>query len=108
VAKTARNVKVDEERRTVIIDPRTLMVASGVFVAAITNPTTYSYKRLVPDCKAPVYVAWSRANRSACIRVPAYYRGSPKAAKSKRVEYRPPRPVGEPLPELRGHIGHGA
>jgi hypothetical protein len=35
VAKTARNVKVDEERRTVIIDPRTLMVASGVFAVAM-------------------------------------------------------------------------
>jgi glutamine synthetase len=65
-------------------------------LAAITNPTTNSYKRLVPGYEAPVYVAWSRANRSACIRVPAYYRGSPKAAKSKRVEYRPPDPSANP------------
>jgi glutamine synthetase len=77
-------------------------------LAAITNPTTYSYKRLVPGYEAPVYVAWSRANRSACIRVPAYYRGSPKASKSKRVEYRPPRPFGKPLPVLRSYIGRGA
>jgi len=65
-------------------------------LAAITNPTTNSYKRLVPGYEAPVYIAWSKANRSACIRVPAYHKGSPKAAKSKRVEYRPPDPSANP------------
>ncbi|MEM4577089.1 MAG: type I glutamate--ammonia ligase [Candidatus Nezhaarchaeales archaeon] len=65
-------------------------------LAAITNPTTNSYKRLVPGYEAPVYIAWSRANRSACIRVPAYYRKGLKASVSKRIEYRPPDPSSNP------------
>lgn len=65
-------------------------------LAAITNPTTNSYKRLVPGYEAPVYIAWSRANRSACIRVPAYYKKGLKASISKRIEYRPPDPSSNP------------
>lgn len=38
---------------------------------AITNPLVNSYKRLVPGYEAPVYIAWSKLNRSALIRVPA-------------------------------------
>ncbi|MBI4345189.1 MAG: type I glutamate--ammonia ligase [Euryarchaeota archaeon] len=59
-------------------------------LAAIVSPTTNSYKRLVPGYEAPVYVAWSKRNRSACCRVPVYHKGSDVAAKAKRVEYRPP------------------
>ncbi|MDI9620191.1 MAG: type I glutamate--ammonia ligase [Candidatus Nezhaarchaeota archaeon] len=65
-------------------------------LAAITNPTTNSYKRLVPGFEAPVYIAWGRANRSTCIRVPVYYRGGIKAARAKRVEYRSPDPSANP------------
>ncbi|NOX26567.1 MAG: type I glutamate--ammonia ligase, partial [Deltaproteobacteria bacterium] len=39
--------------------------------AAVTNPLVNSYKRLVPGYEAPVYVAWSAANRSALCRIPA-------------------------------------
>ncbi len=58
-------------------------------MSAFCSPTTNSYKRLVPGYEAPVYVAWSKRNRSACIRVPMYQKG---AAQShlKRIEYRPP------------------
>ncbi len=56
-------------------------------LCAITNPITNSYRRLVPGYEAPVFIAWSRANRSASIRIPFYHRKRPEA---KRVEYRTP------------------
>ena len=56
-------------------------------LCAITNPITNSYRRLVPGYEAPVFIAWSKANRSANVRIPFYHRGRPEA---KRVEYRTP------------------
>ena len=56
-------------------------------LCAITNPTTNSYRRLVPGYEAPVFIAWSRSNRSANVRIPFYHRGRPDV---KRVEYRTP------------------
>ncbi len=56
-------------------------------LCAITNPITNSYRRLVPGYEAPVFIAWSRANRSANVRIPFYHRGRPEA---KRIEYRTP------------------
>lgn len=52
-----------------------------------------SYKRLVPGYEAPVYIAWSRRNRSALIRVPQYHPGKEKAV---RIEFRPPDPACSP------------
>ena len=57
---------------------------------AITNPLVNSYKRLVPGFEAPVYLAWSLANRSALIRVPA------KRGSATRVELRSPDPSCNP------------
>ncbi|HUB92670.1 MAG TPA: type I glutamate--ammonia ligase [Candidatus Saccharimonadales bacterium] len=62
-------------------------------LSAIVSPTVNSYRRLIPGYEAPVYVAWSKSNRSAIIRVPAYYKGMEKA---KRVEYRAPDPSTNP------------
>src|SRR3712207_5225174 len=43
-----------------------------------------SYKRLVPGYEAPVYIAWSRRNRSALVRVPLYHPGQEKARSEER------------------------
>ncbi|MCP4643865.1 MAG: type I glutamate--ammonia ligase [bacterium] len=61
-------------------------------LVAITNPTTNSYKRLVPGYEAPVNLAYSSRNRSACCRIPMYS-PSPKA---KRIEFRVPDPSCNP------------
>ncbi len=62
---------------------------------ALTSPTTNSYKRLVPHYEAPVNIAFSKRNRSACVRIPMYFSG-PSAAASKRIEFRPPDPSCNP------------
>lgn len=70
-------------------------------IAAITNPTVNSYKRLVPGYEAPVYLAWSAANRSALIRIPA------KRGASTRVELRNPDPSCNPYLAIAAALAAG-
>jgi len=52
-------------------------------LAALTNPSVNSYKRLVPGWEAPVYLSWAKYNRSVLVRVP------PGKEMRTRLEYRP-------------------
>jgi len=62
-------------------------------ITAITSQWVNSYKRLVPDYEAPVYICWAQMNRSALVRIPMYKPGKEKAT---RIEYRSPDPSCNP------------
>ena len=61
-------------------------------LCAITNPTTNSYKRLVPGFEAPTRLAFSGRNRSAAVRIPTYS----TRPQSRRLEYRLPDAAANP------------
>ena len=62
-------------------------------LVAITSPTVNSYYRMVPGFEAPVYIAWSRGNRSAIVRIPI---NDKLSRDSKRIEFRAPDPSCNP------------
>lgn len=62
-------------------------------ICIVTNQWVNSYKRLILDFEAPVYISWARRNRSALIRVPGYKPGKEKAT---RIELRCPDPACNP------------
>jgi glutamine synthetase len=62
------------------------LLAHAPALLAFTNPSTNSYKRLVPGFEAPVKTIFGLANRSAAVRIPKYA----DTAATKRIEFRPP------------------
>ncbi|HLJ69036.1 MAG TPA: type I glutamate--ammonia ligase [Chloroflexota bacterium] len=68
------------------------LLAHAPAVLAFAAPTTNSYRRLVPGYEAPVNLAYSQRNRSACVRIPTYS-DNPRA---RRIEFRPPDPSANP------------
>ena len=62
------------------------LLAHSPALLAFCAPTTNSYRRLVPGFEAPVILAYSQRNRSACVRIPVYSTDP----QTKRIEYRPP------------------
>jgi glutamine synthetase len=96
--KSGKNAFYDPADRYAEISQTARYYIGGIMehsraLTAITNPTTNSYHRLVPGYEAPVYIAWSKANRSANVRIPVYEKGSEG---SKRVEFRTPDPSCNP------------
>ena len=92
--KDGKNAFLDEKKEHQLSDIA-LYSIGGLLkhiraITAIANPTVNSYKRLVPGYEAPVYLAWSLANRSALVRVPA------KRGKATRIELRSPDPSCNP------------
>ena len=95
--KGGRNAFYDAE------DPDRLSETARHFVAgllkharaitSVTNQWVNSYKRLVPNFEAPVYVTWATVNRSDLVRLPSYKQGREE---SRRIEYRAPDPACNP------------
>jgi len=68
------------------------LIAHAPSLLAFTNPTTNSYRRLVPGYEAPINLVYSQRNRSACVRIPQYF----KNPAAKRLEFRTPDPSSNP------------
>ena len=90
--KDETNVMYDENDEYAELSQTGRYFAGGLLehakaLTAVCCPTVSSYKRLVPGFEAPIYIMWSRRNRSALARIPLYYKG-PEYASHKRVEYR--------------------
>ncbi|MBK7701860.1 MAG: type I glutamate--ammonia ligase [bacterium] len=88
--KDGRNV-FDDPAGYASLSPLALSYVGGVLLhshalCAFTNPSTNSYKRLVPGFEAPTAITFGRSNRGAAVRIPSYV-ADPQ---HRRMEYRPP------------------
>ena len=105
MAKDGRNVFYDESDKNGLSSTAYSFIA-GIMehikgMTAITNPLVNSYKRLVPEFEAPVYIAWSAQNRGPLIRVPA------SRGQGTRVELRSADPSANPYLALAVTIAAG-
>ena len=76
------------------------LLTHGAALLALTNPSTNSYRRLVPGFEAPVNAFFSLGNRSAAVRIPKYA-NQPHTA---RLEFRPPDATGNVYLALAGQL----
>ncbi len=79
------------------------LLTHGPAVMALSNPSTNSYRRLVPGFEAPVSAIFSLGNRSAAIRVPKYA----NRPESARIEFRPPDATGNPYLAIAAQLMAG-
>ncbi len=79
------------------------LLAHGGAVMAFTNPTTNSYRRLVPGYEAPVSAIFSLGNRSAAVRIPTYANRPDNA----RFEFRPPDAMANPYLAIAAQLMAG-
>ncbi len=95
--KGGRNAFYDENDKYFLSETGKAFIAGQLRhareICSIFAQWVNSYKRLVPGYEAPVYVAWSRRNRSALVRVPLYHPGKEQAT---RMELRCPDPACNP------------
>ena len=95
--KDGRNAFYDADDKYFLSDTGKAFIAGQLRhareICSIFAQWVNSYKRLVPGYEAPVYVAWSRRNRSALVRVPLYHPGKENAT---RMELRSPDPACNP------------
>jgi glutamine synthetase len=95
--KDGRNAFYDENDPFFLSDVGKAFIAGQLRhareISAVFAQWVNSYKRLVPGYEAPVYVAWSRRNRSALVRVPMYHPGKEQTT---RMELRCPDPACNP------------
>ena len=95
--RDGRNAFFDPDDRFFLSDVGKAFIAGQLRhareMSAVFAQWVNSYKRLAPGYEAPVYVAWSRRNRSALVRVPLYHPGKEQAT---RMELRCPDPACNP------------
>jgi len=107
-------ITIDGQEHNLFYDPKRqdgLAVQGASYIAgllqfapeitAITNPAPISYKRLVPGCEAPTYIAWDWQNRTALCR------GHSPNTKKIRVEYRAPDPLCNPYLAFSAMLASG-
>src|SRR3954462_14874270 len=108
LAKDGKNAFFDGEDQYFLSDTAKAFIAGQLKhareIAPLFAQWVNSYKRLVPGYEAPVYLAWSRRNRSALIRVPLYHPGKESAT---RAELRCPDPAANPYLCFAGMLQAG-
>ncbi|MFM8792990.1 MAG: glutamine synthetase family protein [Solirubrobacterales bacterium] len=108
LSRDGRNAFYDPDDQYFLSDTAKSFIAGQLRHAREISPLfaqwVNSYKRLVPGYEAPVYLAWSRRNRSALIRVPLYHPGKEETT---RVELRSPDPACNPYLCFAGMLHAG-